>query len=371
MKSEIRTQGFLSMAGSLDEIPDEFKQYDKLAKSLPHSISDGSLCEQVASLPYINTDNLNTLQLERLKSATTFIVQAYVWFPTFRGSRPNQVIPEALSDTLVRVSRLLDEPAIFNYSDDILRNWFKTHDGASMKIGDLDVNYTFSGTQDEKNFNLVHVMYEHTAISAINSIFLAQEAALMRDKEQFMLNMIKLKSSIFEMKQVFLMVKDTVSPDVFKRKIRQFLMGWHNTIEIVYSGQDVETDLRGETGAQSSVLPFIDRSLGISNNLANTQKESFGSIYSDWINYMPKPHREIIYESSPNVIREFSSSFERDGAKIVRECVEVVAAMRRAHFATIIPYIRDSDDVSDGNTLGTGGTDYRSYLSHTVNSTEI
>ena len=78
------------------------------------------------------------------------------------------------------------------------------------------------------------------------------------------------------------------SADVYFKKVRPYIFGFTN---IIYEGcfDNAPQNYRGETGAQSSIVPTMLRAFGIEHkNSMLTQH------LEDMLTYMPAPHREFI-----------------------------------------------------------------------------
>ena len=80
------------------------------------------------------------------------------------------------------------------------------------------------------------------------------------------------------------------SAEVYFRKVRPYIFGFDN---IVYEGcfQNAPQTYRGETGAQSSIIPAVLMALGIRHKDSLLTKH-----LDDMRNYMPAPHRQFIAE---------------------------------------------------------------------------
>ena len=169
-------------------------------------------------------------------------------------------------------------------------------------------------------------------------------------------------------------MRNVVAPEIFRNYIRLYLKGWKNNTPVAYADliPAGQAQYRGETGSQSSVIPFFDALLGIHDqdelqqrNLENEWKgvqEAVVAEYRDFRNYMPRGHRDFIRA----VERE---SRVREAVKANRSnpvltaaynaCVKGVARIRRAHKSTVPPYIGEPGEA--GNLgYGTGGSDYGS-----------
>jgi indoleamine 2,3-dioxygenase len=152
-------------------------------------------------------------------------------------------------------------------------------------------------------------------------------------------------------------------PEVYFRKVRPYIFGFTN---IVYEGcaDSAPRSYRGETGAQSSIVPTMLAAFGIHHrsSLLTTHLD-------DMQNYMPPPHRQFI-RTQPN-LRPFVVQTAADGRggrlrELYNECLEELIAFRSRHFEYAVNYIEKRVD----NPLGTGGTPYVPWLRQLIEETK-
>ena len=130
--------------------------------------------------------------------------------------------------------------------------------------------------------------------------------------------------------------------------------------DVVYEGcfGDAPQSYRGETGAQSSIVPTMLMALGIrhKNSLLTKHLE-------DMQTYMPTPHRQFIRAQVS--VRDFVV-----GAPRLKEwynaCVAELIAFRKKHFEYAVNYIEKKVD----NPIATGGTPYVPWLRQLIEETK-
>lgn len=120
---------------------------------------------------------------------------------------------------------------------------------------------------------------------------------------------------------------------------------------------------RGETGAQSSIIPSLDAALGIGH-----RDDPLRPYLMEMREYMPPRQRSFIeaVEQGPSIRdcvlehRERLSSL-RD---VYNECVRGVARFRALHLEYAVRYIQEQSQRSSSNPTdrGTGGTPFVPYL---------
>ena len=153
----------------------------------------------------------------------------------------------------------MKEPPILNYADYVLRNWRKQDPTGDFTTNNLKSLITFSGREDEDQFITVHVAYEAAARECYRQGIKAMELAEEKDAVSLAIVLREMASTIVNIKDVFMTTENIVSPEIFRKYIRQFLKGWHNNVELVYEGTEINASvLRGETGSQSSAMPLLE-----------------------------------------------------------------------------------------------------------------
>ncbi len=371
------TRGFLPPVDPLEKLSDEYKVWDDLINALPDLLEKFQLGDAVDNMPLLDTTSLSTGELGRAKLILSMLAQAYVWEPKFHDETldARNKLPSQLSIPLIQVSEQVNEPPIFNYADYVLRNWKLIDPAGPVTIENLTTLATFSDRDDEKMFVVVHVAYEYVAGRSFHLGEQAIAAAEIEDIDTLTAHLNEIASILKQMKATFLSVKNVVSPDIFRNYIRLFLKGWKNNTDVAYGDIPAEqTQYRGETGSQSSVIPFFDALLSVHRqdqwhrqNMP-TEWEPLQTAtldeYLDFRDYMPLGHRQFIrFVEQESPIRDIVIK-HRENRELVsayNQCIHGVAGMRQGHKSTVNPYIGKPGQL--GNLgYGTGGSDYQQYL---------
>jgi indoleamine 2,3-dioxygenase len=158
-------------------------------------------------------------------------------------------------------------------------------------------------------------------------------------------------------------------PYIYYQRVRPYLHGWKNHPDlphgVFYEGVEAyggePQQFRGETGAQSAIIPSLDAMLGIRH------KEDILRLYlMEMRTYMPPADRMFIESIEARAsVRPF---VQRCGRGAVRElynaCVEGVERFRTLHLEYAGRYIFRQAQTDDKNphAVGTGGTPFMPYL---------
>jgi indoleamine 2,3-dioxygenase len=161
-------------------------------------------------------------------------------------------------------------------------------------------------------------------------------------------------------------IPENCDPYIFFHRVRPFIHGWDRR-PIIYEGveeyQGQPQIFRGETGAQSSIIPMLDALLGITH-LPN----ELTYYLEDMLNYMPPNHRKFIaaIKNGPSV-RQFINSRGKQIPSLVElynTCVSLLHQFRSLHLQYARDYIFNQVQAGPNNPThhGTGGTPFMDYL---------
>jgi len=359
----ILQNGFLPSATRPRELPPPFDIYQEIASHIPAEVRDGTFGKTINDLPQLAINGLPPEYHSLLKMTLSVLTQVFVWEPVARKKgTARTVVPSQLSVPLVEVAETLGEPPVFTYADHTLRNWTLRDPSRSFLPDNIDTVFSYSGGEDERSFVAVHVYYESIAVDVISACSRAQKHAINQSEIGFSDAMARLSELIREMSHRFAGVKDTVSPEAFRKELRVFLMGWRNIVKMHYENCKFDaSNLRGETGAQSSLLPYIEATVGtLPPHASNSRVQKALDVYHDFLQYQPKDHRHFLQNALQYTqIRRFAQSCDRSEVQeAYNDVVHAVIAFRRLHLSVIHDYIGAGAESS----RGTGGSLYNEYI---------
>ena len=171
---------------------------------------------------------------------------------------------------------------------------------------------------------------------------------------------------------------ENCDPYIYYNRVRPYIFGWKNnpaTPEgVIYEGVDMfggEPQLfRGETGAQSSIIPAVDSLLSI------THSEDPLRVYLDEMReYMPLAHRTLLYDLDNWRNQKNSSksqkTLEKNIVELIEEIILEVKKFRNTHLIYARDYIHTQNEEAktNSNSVGTGGTPFMQYLEKHFNET--
>ncbi len=376
-----RASGFLSE--SADCLPDKFAAWEDLAGSLTACLTNGSIRQAVDKLPLLDSSGLgeDAKLLARARLLLTTITQTYVFGP----SETVGTLPQQIAKPLCAISRILDLPPILSYTDYVLGNWQLVDPTGPISLENMQARIGMNGGLDEGWFILVHVAVEAEAGALVADCVDARLAADAGDADGLLRILTRLKEALERLKITFLRMREQCDPHVYFLRVRPFTHGWHNNPGfdggMIYEGVEEfggkPMSFRGETGAQSSVIPTVDIALDIQH-----PDDKMNEHLDAMRDYMPREHRRFLDWMSTSSIREFVSSRneanEDSDSRLLNAynaCCECLRDFRTTHMKIAHEYVfahRDTaiDSTANPASVGTGGTPPMDYLCHHRDSTD-
>jgi len=160
-------------------------------------------------------------------------------------------------------------------------------------------------------------------------------------------------------------------PYIYYRRVRPYIHGWKNhpllPEGIVYEGVEAyggrPRQFRGETGAQSGIVPALDAALGIEH-----ADDPMRPYLMEMRDYMPPEHRRYIERLERGTdVRAYVLRHRGDHPELAdwyNAAVHWLAAFRAKHFEYADTYIfrQAQGPATNPTDVGTGGTPFMPYL---------
>jgi len=359
-------RGFLPPSDPLQRLDSRFAAWEETAAELPKLLVSNRLRRRLANLPLVSIEGIDTRpQQERAMLLLSYLGHAYVW-----GERtPPDAIPGSIAVPWYGVAQLLDRPPILSYASYALNNWRRLDGSGPVEIGNLCLLQNFWGGADEEWFVIIHVDIEMRAAAALRRLRPAQDAVAAGDVPGLTAHLEAIRDALQGMYSVLLRMPDLCDPYIYYRRVRPYIFGWkdHPAIPhgLVYDGVAAYGEraqhFRGETGAQSSIIPALDAVLGVRH-----AEDPLRAYLLEMRDYMPVDHRRFIatVEAGPGVRDLVLADRHQRLVDAYDECVELVRGFRAKHLEYAATYIQHQAQASATNPteVGTGGTPFMSYL---------
>ena len=342
-----------------------------IAAHLPKLLLTGQVQKTIKDLD-VNSLSVNSIikdgDIREVKLAMahlSFISHAYIW----GGKNPEKTLPEAIAKPWVKLANRLERPPILSYGSYCLDNWYRVDSKEDISLQNIGLITNFLGGVDEDWFVTIHVCIENAASKAVNAAtklsYLNEDNSI----NDYLANLKDIVASLKEVNNIFSRMPEKCDPYIYYHRVRPFIFGTKDNPDLkkglIYEGQfnNKPQFFRGETGAQSSIMPFLDGALGIYHT-----KDHLRHYLNEMRDYMPPEHRKMIEDVES---RSNAKTYIQQSKRLVNEynkCLEEIRKFRALHLEFAATYIHQQSQIKNpfgrgGSTItGTGGTPFMKYL---------
>jgi indoleamine 2,3-dioxygenase len=359
-------RGFLPLQDPLKRLPKAFDAWERVALGLPKLLVSDQLHRTIVDLPPFPVEAIsNWRERERAMVLLSYLGHAYVW----GGSRPELILPTRLAVPWYQIAQSLGRPPVLSYSSYALHNFFRFDASREIECGNLGLIQNFLGGIDEEWFILIHVDIERKAAPAVAVLHDCLDAAEMGKGEELESLLSKVESSMRSMYATLQRMPEHCDPFIYYHRVRPYIHGWKNHPDIpegvLYEGVEAygghPQQFRGETGAQSAIVPALDATLGVGH-----KEDMLSSYLREMRTYMPPAHRAFIESLEARVpVHGFvQRAGRRSLTAVYNACVETLEAFRSLHLEYAAAYIfrQAQTDAKNPHAVGTGGTPFMQCL---------
>ena len=294
----------------------------------------------------------------------SYLGHAYVY-----GKPTLQKIPAILAVPWHEVATKLGRPPVLSYESYALDNWRRIDPDAPIELGNIALLQNFLGGMDEEWFILIHVDIEARAGALLGGIERGREAVIRKDLKALENNLNTMGTALSAMYATLARMPECCDPYIYFNRVRPYIHGWKNHPGLpngmLYEGVNAYNGqaqfFRGETGAQSSIIPSVDGFLGVCH-----QDDPLKAYLMEMRDYMPPKHRSFLAatESGPSTREIVKTAGVASLKDAYNTCVDWVDKFRSMHLNYAISYISKQAQVDKSNPsqVGTGGTPFVQYL---------
>ena len=341
-------------------LSNEFDDVEHIAKNLPKILANNQIESEVLNLETEkNISNLSIDELERAMLLYSYIGHGYIW----GGTSIEKVIPKNISKTWYKISQKLDRPPILSYASYALNNWKLQDVNKPFDLENIRILQNFLGGMDEDWFIMIHIAIEHEAKEILNNL-----KTYYLDKNEDQSYLENALVSIKKINQIMNRMPEKCDPFIYYNRVRPYIFGWKNTPAtpngVIYEGVEeyggTPQLFRGETGAQSSIVPALDALLGVTHS-----NDPLKEYLDEMRLYMPKEHRNLLNDLDQWSENNRSKSIREDSSVLLSdEIIKEVHAFRNKHleYARIYIHEQSLSNQNNSNVVGTGGTPFMKYL---------
>ena len=309
--------------------------------------------------------NKSEKEINLAMSHLSFIAHAFMW----GGNKPEKILPEVVSKPWVKLSKYLGRPPILSYASYCLDNWYKVNQQEPISLDNVALINNFLGGVDEDWFVTIHVCIEDAASEAIDAAYKLSKLNESNNVDDFNTNLKKILTSLKNVNNIFSKMPEKCDPYIYYHRVRPYIFGTKDNPDLkkglIYENQfnNKPQFYRGETGAQSSIIPFLDGALGIYHSNDNLRH-----YLNEMRDYMPPKHRKMIEDVEKRSKAKDLISQSKKLMNVYNNCLEEIRKFRAMHLEYAATYIHKQAQVHNtfgtgGSTIrGTGGTPFMKYL---------
>ncbi|MDA8733645.1 indoleamine 2,3-dioxygenase [Gammaproteobacteria bacterium] len=357
-------KGYIAKSKSLERL-------SVIAAELPKTLLTGRVQQNIDSLNKnaLSVDlvikNNNIREIKLAMSHLSFIAHAYIW----GAKNPSKVLPEVIARPWVQLSNILGRPPILSYASYCLDNWYRINPKENISLENVGLLNNFLGGVDEDWFVTIHVCIEDAANDAIQSANAISKLNEINSIKDFSDNLKKIISSLRKVNSIFSRMPEKCDPYIYYHRVRPFIFGTKDNPDLkkglIYENQysNKPQYFRGETGAQSSIMPFLDGALGIYHT-----QDYLRHYLNEMREYMPPEHRKAIELVEKRSKAKHLISKSKQLTSEYNKCLEEIRIFRAQHLEFAATYIHKQSQIKNpfgrgGSTItGTGGTPFMKYL---------
>jgi indoleamine 2,3-dioxygenase len=362
----LRRRGFLPQSDPLAAFPakSEFAVLDEIGRDLPSLLQDNGFRQYARTLkiphwPETRAQSRDLAQLRLYYVRVGFLASAYV---NQVGQEPGNVLPANLAGPLCCACKLLGRPPILSYDGYALYNWKRFRKDGPIALGNIDTIQNFVHLYDEHWFILVHVEIEAIAARILDAIARVQTALDNGAGAPVNEALWEIAGAVNDEIRVLRRIPEKMDPRLYYRTFRPYIRFFENvSYEGVESngladrGSPMQMNFRGETGAQSSIMPTLVAFMKIPH-----KPSMLTDHLTDMRNYMPAEHRQVI-----EAVQAMPSVREMADKHAFNAILDAMAEFRSIHYGWAQEYInRRTED-----PRGTGGTPYMQWLQQLIDET--
>jgi indoleamine 2,3-dioxygenase len=350
-------RGFLPEQDPLPSFPADspYKRLDDIGRDLPSLLQDSRFRSYAKTFEIpswqgeVNGRTLPELRLYYVRLG--FLASAYI---NQVGEEVCHRLPANIAVPLAEACEHLERPPILSYDGYALYNWRRFQPDRPIALGNIDTLQNFVHLYDEHWFILVHVEIEAIAADILAAIARIDTALKTLPEGDIGAELWQIAEAVGRQVRVLKRIPEKMDPRLYYKTFRPYIRFFEH---VVYEGVAQQPiDFRGETGAQSSIVPVLIEFLKIPH-----QSSILTVHLRDMRRYMPKRHRLYLEQVAalPNIKRmEYREPFNA----ILDNLIE----FRKIHYGWANEYIHKR--VRDPR--GTGGTPYMQWLNRMIQETE-
>ncbi len=361
-------RGFLPAEDPLAELPSRYAGWDELGRELGALLLSGRARQTLEQLPELEIDPLaeDPRALRRVMLLFSYFGHAYVW----GEPEPAQRLPRSIAVPWAAAAARVGRPPVLSYASYALDNWRRFDSAGDVGVDNIALLQNFLGGADEDWFIAIHIEIEFRAAPILREVGPLIDAAQRGDVAAIARGLRACAKALEGIVGVLQRMPEHCDPYIYYHRVRPYIHGWrdHPALPdgVVYEGvpgwAGAGQRFRGETGAQSGIVPTLDALFGLEH-----ADDPLRAYLLEMRDYMPPGHRHFVETVEAHSVLRRCLQPEKpssEARELYDECLQWLEAFRTQHLEFAASYIfrQSQSDPSNPNAVGTGGTPFMPYL---------
>jgi indoleamine 2,3-dioxygenase len=374
--------GFLPIKEPLRELPSQFNELQEITNNMKdYILKKDEIVSKVKELKnYVDeiNDSLDKFLICALFRAYTFITSAYLLESSFvefkttgEYGSARRSIPKNLAQPLYKLSEMIGVYPWLEYSYAYaLGNWYRKDESKGMELENLKLAVSFSGSEDEEGFILVHVAINQHSKNLIKWGEVLTNSVKLKCIVNLNESLCKLKETMMKMNDERRRMWKASNPSNYNN-FRIFIMGILGNEKmfgdgVIYEGvSDKPMKYRGQSGSQDSIIPYMDSLLRI---IDQYPKNELTDYLMEMRSYRPKVFQKYIEDTlnrSEDLINKIDEIDGFRSLNMLYEVLEEVWKFRNGHWQFVQRYIM----MNTKYNVATGGTPINTWIPNQIEAT--
>jgi indoleamine 2,3-dioxygenase len=309
-----------------------------------------------------------------------FLAHGYAW-EDWRNGNVRQSLPANLAVPLQAIAYRFDFCPTLNYSNYALWNWKRKDPDGPIIPENLKLIQNFLGGESEEWFVVIHIAIELAAAPLVVACWEIGNAIERADEYAILSHLQTVKSALQEINSSMLRMTEHCDPREYFQFVRPYLYGWKDKKifpnGMLYKGstsaEDAHLAFPGETGAQSSIVPCLDRVLGVAHESSELSEHLHEMLHV----CTSRKQRNFVLalEKRPRLSANAVSLYGTDAENLYWDCRELLANFRDTHLRYAADYIQKQAHGASKTpeylgVTGSGNTQFMASLAKHLKETE-
>ncbi|MBI2120480.1 MAG: hypothetical protein HYT94_02540 [Parcubacteria group bacterium] len=332
------------------DLTDKLQHIEGIGEALPILLraDDGSLAREIKRMPMISASEvfgLSTRAAKLFSARLKLSAHGYVW-ERWKKDIIRQSLPPNLAVPLLALAERFRVSQALEYDSYALCNWKRKDPGAPITPENLKLIQNFLGGESEEWFVVMHVAIELAAAPIAVAAWELGEAIDENDICGIFDCLHIIVVAMAEVNALMRRMTEHCDTEIYFRDVRPYLYGWNDKKNfpngMLYqtdsSGHGRYLSVPGETGAQSRIIPCLDRILGVTHVPGSLSEHLHAMLHV----CTPEKQRNFVLslEDRSSLSAETAGLYGKEVEVLYWVCRRLLSEFRAIHYYYTVQYIQ-------------------------------